>query len=523
MEGEEGRRNFEECQRIIDGVATPLMAIDRDFNILMMNRAGAALVGKTPEQLKGMKCYEVFKTPDCRTDNCACHQAMVYGEVISRETVAKPMGREIPIMYTATPLRDEKGEITGAIEFVVDLTELKRKEEEIRNLLEYSKRNLMKMNEALKELTSGDLDVRLEKERDDEFGETIDMLNDFIPELRGIVLDTVLAMRETLNMSKENMDAIAQMNAGMQQISSASQQIALGAENLSKLATNSQIELKTTHELFNRLNATIQTSSAMAVEVHKFAEESQQMGNVALEKLEDMIKDVDSVGTIVNELNEAVKNVGKVTGKIKSIADQTNLLALNAAIEAARAGEHGRGFAVVADEVRKLAEESRRSTEEIEEIVMRVQEETKKVLEAVEKAQTASNEGSKNIDVALKKAEEIARRVQEISKAMEEIAEESKKGMDKLTVLAKNVDEVASTAEEAASSSEETSAAIEEQTAAVQQIAMGSERLKEIADRNLRILLNRFRFRELQRAMEESKPESQAGREAVAEAIAKRV
>ncbi len=107
-----------------DELPVPYLAIDREFTVTSMNQAGADLVEKRPEEAVGQKCYDLFKTPHCRTEKCALAQAMKKKRTVTEETIARPReGMVVPIRYTGSPQSDENGNIMGATEFVLDITE----------------------------------------------------------------------------------------------------------------------------------------------------------------------------------------------------------------------------------------------------------------------------------------------------------------------------------------------------------------------------------------------------------------
>lgn len=102
-------------------IPTPIMEIDDKFTVTFMNPAGAAVAGMTPDEVVGKKCYDLFKTPHCKTEKCACARAMKTDSVVTEQTIARPAeGVIIPIKYTGSPIKDAKGNIKGALEYILD-------------------------------------------------------------------------------------------------------------------------------------------------------------------------------------------------------------------------------------------------------------------------------------------------------------------------------------------------------------------------------------------------------------------
>ncbi|OQX10898.1 MAG: chemotaxis protein, partial [Desulfobulbaceae bacterium A2] len=120
-------------------IPTPIMEIDTQFTVTYMNPAGAAVAGLTPDEVVGKKCYDLFKTPHCKTEKCACARAMKSDSVVSEQTIARPRdGMIVPIRYTGAPIKDAKGNIKGALEYILDVTDEMRQrqaaDEKIENL-----------------------------------------------------------------------------------------------------------------------------------------------------------------------------------------------------------------------------------------------------------------------------------------------------------------------------------------------------------------------------------------------------
>jgi methyl-accepting chemotaxis protein len=411
---------------------------------------------------------------------------------IERALKLKAQDKPLHTVTSSVPIKDDTGITVANLTIITDMTEMKEKEKEVEDLLEYTNSCLKNLGEGIRKIREGDLEAHLDKIKDDDFGKTFDEFNNLVLTLKSVIENILEYMLTTLEEARQSEEAVNQMNMGMQQISTAAEQIATGSENLSRHAGTAASDLKVSQEIFKKLSNSSTRSSNYASQAGKISDEAQDLNNMALEGVEQFVAEISKLGDIVHSLDDAVNNIGAVTGKIKSIADQTNLLALNAAIEAARAGEYGRGFAVVADEVRKLAADSRKSTDEINQIVTNVQKETRKVTEAINTADSQAKTGSKNIKQALNKSHEIATAVATINSMLAELDKLSDEGLSRIENIEKSISETASTAEENAASSEETSAAIEEQTAAMQQVSTSVQNVSGLARKTVDALLENF-------------------------------
>ena len=487
----------EESQRaIVSSIPRPSLAlyVDASGKIKYINEYFLEICRfKSADEATGRSPSELLDTSSRRT---LAEKVMETGEGIynvEKSIKFKALDKPLFTVLSAVPVKDETGTIAGSLMVITDMTEMKDRETEVKEILNYTSSCLKNLGDGIRKISEGDLDIHLEKIKDDDFGDTFDEFNRLVNNLKSVIENVLEDMLTTLEEARQSEEAVNQMNMGMQQISTAAEQIATGSENLSRHAGTAASDIKASQEIFKKLSESSTQSSSYASHAGKTSDEAQGLSNTALEEVEQLVAGISQLEDIVHSLDDAVNNIGAVTGKIKSIADQTNLLALNAAIEAARAGEYGRGFAVVADEVRKLAADSRKSTDEINEIVTNVQKETRKVTDAINTADSQAKNGSKNIKQALNKSHEIVDAVATINSMLAELDRLAEEGLIKIENIEKSISETASTAEENAASSEETSAAIEEQTAAMQQVSTSVQNVSGLARRTVDTLFENFK------------------------------
>lgn len=185
---------------------------------------------------------------------------------------------------------------------------------------------------------------------------------------------------------------------------------------------------------------------------------------------------------VVKTTNESAEKIEKASEMISTIAEQTNLLALNAAIEAARAGEAGRGFAVVADEIRKLAEQSNNFTEEINKVIQELSSKTNQAVDVILSVEKVVDEQENYAEDTQNKFEGISQSIERMKKAIEEVNLSSQKIQQQKDKVNDVITNLSSISEENAASSEESASAVEEQNAAMVEISNASENLAKLAE-----------------------------------------
>ena len=276
-------------------------------------------------------------------------------------------------------------------------------------------------------------------------------------------------------------EAVQAAASASNQISSSTEEMAAGAQE----QTSQTTEVASAVEEMTRTILDTTKNSAAAAESARhagaIAREGGKVVNLTIEGMNKVAEVVRDSATMVQALGKSSNQIGEIVQVIDDIADQTNLLALNAAIEAARAGEQGRGFAVVADEVRKLAERTTKATKEIAVMIRQIQKDT-------EGAVVSMNQGT----VEVEKGKDLADKA---GKALTEIISGSQEVVDMVAQVAAASEEQSATAEQISKNIEGINNVTQESAQGVQQIAHASEDLNRLT-MNLQELISRFKIDE---------------------------
>jgi len=327
-------------------------------------------------------------------------------------------------------------------------------------------RNLTKDIEAVKvSIENADLNTQFDTTRQDEVGQLQNSFDRFVGSIRETLIQVSETAASVASASAQISSSTEEMAAGSQEQTTQSEEIARAVEQMAKsIAVNSE-NAGETAQIAEQAKTAAEEGGKV---VTNTVSEMKQIANVVRE----------SAGTIQN-LGKSSDQIGEIIGVIEHIADQTNLLALNAAIEAARAGEQGRGFAVVADEVRKLAEQTTKATKQIAGMIQQIQSDSHGAVSSMANATKQVDAGIVLADLAGASLQEIVQTSQKVTEMVTQIAVANEEQSSTSEQISKNMEAIATVTQQTASGT--------------QQIARAAEDLNRLTEA-LQHLVNQFKL-----------------------------
>ncbi|MEH7121822.1 HAMP domain-containing methyl-accepting chemotaxis protein [Bacillus sp. JJ1532] len=344
------------------------------------------------------------------------------------------------------------------------------------------------------EVASGNLNVEaIDYDGSDEIAELGKATNSMKEKLQAMIQEISAVSTYVTEKSGELNIAATEVKAASQQGASTMQELSAGAEEQAKSASGLA-------SMMESYMAEVEKAAQSGTEIQKASNEVLHLTKTGDTLMGDSQKQMSMINEImktsverVNGLDEQTQQITKLIQVIHDIANQTNLLALNAAIEAARAGEHGRGFAVVADEVRKLAEQVSLSVADITKIVKGIQTESSNVVSSLQTGYSQVEKGTDQIRLTGETFEKIYQAVNMMSNNVLEISMNFERVSGATTNMNQSIENIAEVSVQSAAGIEQTSAVITQTNHSMEEISENAQNLSELADQ-LNVMISKFKL-----------------------------
>jgi len=349
------------------------------------------------------------------------------------------------------------------------------------------------ISESMIHMGKGDFTHQTNIKSRDELGVLSGNINKSMESISELISGVKLSTNQLATSSEE-------LNTTSLSTSKIAKEVKAAVDDINNDLGNHDKNLESISGLMEELAASYQEISASTDEVNRKAYQAQDAGDKGLILVQEMTKQIRQIEVAVVDSNKRISTlqahsyeIGKIIELISEISAQTNLLALNAAIEAARAGEHGRGFAVVADEVRKLAEETAGATEKVRGLITNIQIETKETVTQFDQAKYSVDEGIKYVEKTGDSFEVILSSIKDVALGLSEVSTAINQMASGTTSAVEDVNEIANVSNEISRRSEGLKTSSDNQVITSESISKSADELMEMAEK-LKVMIEQFRI-----------------------------
>lgn len=353
--------------------------------------------------------------------------------------------------------------------------------------------NISEVVEKMGEFSSGNFLTKLNLKTKDEFQTLSDSFNSMTDQLSTAVRNVGDSSQQVAATAEELTASSNEVTYATEIVTESIQDISHGIDKQNQMTSNINSLSENVKDQMNYITSNINQVKDSTNSTQQLADEGQVSLKNIIEQMNIISNNTIALTTDIDELNTNTKLIEEAVNVIKGIADQTNLLAINASIEAARSGEHGKGFAVVATEVRNLADESSRAAVEIETMVETITNHTEKIVEEININESSVERGKERVELANQSFTFIDESINTVQQQTEEVTSAVHLISKDIEALVSHIHNIHSVSEQSTDNVQSVAASSEEQMASMEEVAAASTHLAEMAI-NLQEAIQAFKY-----------------------------